>query len=286
MSLAREDRRFAVGLAVAVALVAVYYVAVEGALRAATRRRERDLRALQPKLQQYFGKAKAVPFERAREELAERASELAKRLAALRGAVEFDPGPLAPQGDGGGPSALYFALSRRLHGELKRQADLASAHVPLSFDPQGEDIQTPPADRVPRLHRQLVMAYTILTAAIEHRVAIDSLRHQLPERLSAPRRLTSRYLEEAAATVEARGSLEQVASFLHALSRPAMSTEGSRFLSIRRLEVSREPGEPEAVHYVITFAATHVDPEAELTAPAKDRAPGRGRPSRRRPVRF
>ena len=287
MALATEDRRFAIGIGVAAAVLAVYAVAVRGPLRSATARTERDVRAIQPKVDLYFRNPKATHFDRVQRELAERTEGLEQRLAALVAAVEFDPGQLDPSG-GAAPTTdlrdLYFRLSSDLHDRVKAKAEKAPhiARIPTVFDPQGK-IQTPddPA-AVPRLHHQLVMAYLVLDAAIDHRVDVAELRAIEPRLAAAS---STSYLDELAVAVAAQGSLDAIAAWLHALSQPPSGAKGSKFLSIASLDVAADP-EGDQVAYAVTFVSVRVNPKVNLAAaPAKKPEAGaRRRPPRRAPL--
>jgi len=286
MALARDDKRFVAGLTLAVVVLGLYSVAVRGPFRAAISRREREARALQPKVDPHFRNPKATPFPRVQRELTARRADLAEHLARLVAAVEFDPGPLAPAGGGASAAAdatvLYHKLSGELHARVEAAAQEASPQVavPRVFDPQGR-IATPQDPAwVPRLHRQLVMAYQILLAAIAHGVDIVDLRAQ-PRSPSDAR--GQAYLEEVGVAVTASGDLAAFAAFVHALSQPPSGGASPRFLCVRRLVVRAADGDGGKLGYGVTFVSVRTHPKARL---ASEGARTPGVPSRRRrPVR-
>jgi hypothetical protein len=286
MALAREDKRFVAGLTLAVAVLGLYSVAVRGPFRSAIGRHEREARALQPKIAPHFRNPKATPFPRVQHELTKRSDDLAEQLARLVAAVEFDPGPLDPAGREAGPGAdatvLYHRLSGELHGRVEAAAQKASPQVavPRVFDPQGR-ISTPrdPA-RVPRLHRQLAMAYHILLAAIAHGVDIVDLR---APQVGLGDAREQAYLEELGVTVTASGDVDAFAAFVHALSQPPSGGGGSKLLSIRRLDIRAADGDGGKIGYEVTFVSVRTDPKATLAGEGAG-APGVP-PRRRRPVR-
>ena len=285
MAMAREDKRFVAGLAAAVVVLGLYALAVRGPLRGATGRSDREIRARRPKVDLYFRNPKATPFSRVQRELAQRVEALDRRLAALAAAVEFDPGSLEPASESSSATAdprdLYFKLTSALHDTIKAKAERSPhlVRVPTVFDPQGH-IQTPrdPA-AIPRLHRQLVMAYRILDAAIDHRVHVAELRAPQPRVLGASARP---YLDELTVVVKAQGDLDAIAAWLHALGQPPAGKTGSRFLSVATLDVvAGEDKEP--VGYEVAFVSVRIHPTVTLAGgPART---DDGKPPARRPRR-
>jgi len=288
MALATEDKGFAVGLGVAVVVLVLYAVAARGPLRSATARTERDIRAEQPKVDTYFQNPKAMPFDQVHRELGKRAEGLEKRLEALVAAVEFDTGPLDPSGSAGAAAdlpVLYYKLSDALHRRIEAKADEAAhlVRVPSVFDPQGKK-QTPrdPA-AIPRLHAQLVMAYLILDAAIDHRIDVTALRAIEPRLGGAPK---ASYLDKLAVSVKAQGGLDAVAAWLHALGQPPRGTGGSKFLSVASLEIDAG-ADKEKVEYAVTFVSVRVNPKVILAAgPARKADKSTPRRGPRRAPRY
>lgn len=276
MVLAAGDRRFAIGLGAAVALGAVYVLAVRAPLRSAAAGADRELRALQPGADRYLRNPRATPFDQAHRQLSQRLEAADRRLRDLVARAAFDPTAVgaAPTG-AGGPLDAYARLSADLHARIKAKAERSpQVRTPDVFDPQGA-VRTPedPA-AVARLRRQLVMAYLILDAAIDHGVGVEELRPAAPPRAEAA---TLSYLDEVAVTVSARGSLDAVAAWLHALGQPPRSG-GSTFLSVAGLAVNAGPG-TDAVDYAVTFVSVRVRPDVVLAGPtARPERDGRRAP--------
>lgn len=281
MDLARADRRFAVWLGVGLAVWAVYALAVRGPLRAARRREEKALRARDAKLTRYFRDPKATELARVQAELAGRFERLEGRLATLRTQVEFAPGELDPAGIGADPSTLYFKLSEDLHKRLELKAGKVAhlVSVPKVFDPQGEKRTPSDAATLPRLHRQLVMAYRILDTAVDHRLDVAELRAPAPRVETASGRA---YLDEASVIVRASGPLDALAAWLHTLGQPQAGNGGGRFLSVGSFELGGD-ADAKGVEYRVTFVSVRANPAATLVgASAKPDGKGTGR---RRPWR-
>jgi len=264
MALAREDRRFVVGLGAAVALTAVYLLGVRAPLRSATARAAGALRALQGEADRYFRSPDATAFDEAQRELGRRMETLDRRLRELTALVAFDAGAVGgTAGAAGDPADAYVALSAELHARIRAAAERApQSRIPAVFDPQGAMGRPADPAAIPRLRRQLVMAYLILDAAIDHGVGIEELRPAAPPLAEAA---ALPYLDEAAVTVSARGSLDAVAAWLHALGQPPRGG-GSTFLSIAGLAVNAGPG-TNAVDYSVTFASVRVRPDVVLAGP-------------------
>ena len=289
MALATEDKGFAVGLGVAAVVLVLYAVAARGPMRSAAARAERDIRAEQPKVDLYFQNPKAMPFDNVQRELGKRAEGLGQQLKTLAAVVEFGPGSLDPAGEAVDATAdrrdLYFKLSSDLHDRIKAKAEKAPhlARIPAVFDPQGR-IQTPsdPA-AIPRLHAQLVMAYLILDAAIDHRVDVTELRAIEPRLAGAPE---ASYLDKLAVSVKAQGGLDAVAAWLHALGQPPRGTGGSKFLSVANLEIDAG-ADKEKVDYAVTFVSVRVNPKVTLAAgPARKTDKSTPRRGPRRAPRY
>jgi len=284
MPAAREDKRFAIGFAVVLAMLAVYVVAVRAPLRSATARAELEARKAKPDVDRYFRNPKATPFTRVHDELASRKRALDERLATLAHRVEFDPEPLDPTGQSADLPGLYWKLSKKLHEDIRTKAEAAPhlVRVPAIFDPQGE-IQTPsdPA-RIPRLHRQLVMAHRILRAAIKHRVDIVGLRAPTP-RIEAVQQ--KRYLDRVRVSVKAQATLDALAALVHELGQPPQGGADSTFLSVGALEVTSNDDDPTKVAHEITFVSVRIHPTTRLVGgkPTKPTSPTRRRPPRRAP---
>ena len=265
MPLAQDDRRFVTGLAVVVGLLVACELAVRRPLRAAAAEQQAAIGTLRRKLA-----GEPPPRGSAGAGLeAEQARELAARgeqLVELEKAIAFDPGPLLdPNDHDSDPTdrpALYVKLSRSLHENIRAAVERQPqpVHVPRVFDPQGT-IQRPIAIRVAPLHRQLTAAYEILRAAIAARVDIVDIRSVRP---AGERPAAAPYLAAAHTTVKARGSLDALAAFLHAVSRAPTAGRAPRFLSVEHLHVAPDPAAPGTLGATITFAAIRVNRAAAL----------------------
>ena len=287
MAAASDDKQFAIGFAVALALLAVYGLAVRAPLRSATARCEFETRKAQPDVDRYFRSPKATPFAQVHDELARRKRALDERLAALVHAVEFDPDPLDPTGQSADVPGLYWELSKKLHEEVRARCDAAPhlVRIPAIFDPQGE-IQTPrdPA-LIPRLHRQLVMAHRILRAAIKHGVDILELRALAPRIVD---KQSVRYLDEVGIVVKAQAGLDALAALVHQLGQPPRGGGDSGFLSVGQLEIRRSGDDPNKVVYEMVFVSVRTNPKATLVGGTTREAARqtRRRPPPRRAPRF
>jgi len=240
-------------------------LAVRAPLRSAAAGADRELRALQPRADRYLRNPRAMPFDQARRQLSQRLEAADRRLRDLVARAAFEPtavGGGAPAG-AGGPLDAYARLSADLHARIKAKAERSpQVRTPAVFDPQGA-VRTPEAPAaVARLRRQLVMAYLILDAAIDHGVGVEELRPAAPRRAEAA---ALSYLDEVAVTVSARGRLDAVAAWLHALGQPPRSG-GSTFLSVAGLAVNAGPG-TDAVDYAVTFVSVRVRPDVVLAGP-------------------
>lgn len=250
MALAADDKRFLTGLAVAAALLAVYFGPVRLLLRGRAVAVRAQITSLRLEHKDLFGDD-ARPAADVERSLAAHLELMTERWGALQRAIEFDTasvlGPLDAGADPNCGAAAYLELSRSLHAKIQalRERQTKQLRVPGVFDPQGEVRAPVAAARVPHLHRRLVASYVVLRCALEASVDVIELG-------PAP---ASEGTEAARLAVSVRGRLKELAAFLHAVS--ATPTQGlpSSFLSLERIDVARSPGEPELLRATMILAA-------------------------------
>jgi hypothetical protein len=262
MALAREDKHFLLGLAIVLALLLLYFGPGRIALSSRVALLQVHQHSLKEENKRFFHEG-GQPISDTERTLADHERFLAERLREVHGAVVFDPAaivdPLDPAADPHGGPDRYLQLSRSLHEKLK--ADLARLpnppRLPSVFDPQG-DVRAPddPA-RVPDLHRQLLVAYSLLRRALDARVDILDLRSD-PARGQPSQ---SRHLDGVRVSVKAEGTLDELAAFLHALSRAPKPPQRSQFLRIERLLLARSSERPELLQAELTLATLGVNPD-------------------------
>jgi hypothetical protein len=269
MRLSRDDKRFLVGLAAAAVVLGVYY----GPIRAALRAPIADLQAKQEALREEHAdlfRPGGQPVGDAEAALDAHAGALAQRLGELRRAVEFDPAAvLDPLDRGAGTSASpqeYRQLSQSLHDKLRgvRDRQDTPTRIPPVFDPQG-DIRAPvDAARVPALHLRLLAAYSALRAAVESHV--DALDCQVERPPSQPDATAP--LERIRLRLKLRGTLDELAAFLHRVSARTPGDRASRFLSVGHADIAPSRERSGMVEADLLLVAVRLNPQA---APATKR---------------
>jgi hypothetical protein len=267
MALSRDDKTFLIGLAAALAAVVLYRAAVRPALCRGDAAPETERLELQSQLGRLSDPA-GEPADAAERALVAHESALASREAELHRALEFSPAsvldPFDPLADPHLSPAAYAQLSRSLHARLAtlRERKLNPTRLPAVFDPQGE--VRPPADpaRVPRLHRQLLIAYSVLARALDCRVDVLDLQTD-PARSRAA---SPGVLDETRLTLKTQSTLDELAAFLHALSVSSHGGQPSAFLAVERLAIARSPDRPQLLHATLTLAALRTAEKGEGTA--------------------